>query len=169
MKLHHLSDDAIGEALRAESAQLDAPEHVIQRAFTIWQPKATAKTESIVSKILAVIKFDSAQQSPMALGVRSIGYATRQIIFSADMRDIDLRIAAKNINQSAKAWAVSGQILGPDEGGSVTLAGTGREWTTSIDEMGEFHFDDLPDGDYRLSAHFEGAEVALPSFRIPAN
>ncbi len=169
MQLKHLTDDDIATGLRAETAQFDAPEHVIQRAFTIWRAKAKPENESIVSKILAIIKFDSALQSPMALGVRSVGAATRQIIFSADMRDIDLRIAAKGAAQAAKAWTVSGQILGPDEGGSVTLAGTNREWTTSIDEMGEFHFDDLPEGDYRLCARFEGAEVDLPEFRIPTN
>ncbi|MGL4232943.1 MAG: carboxypeptidase-like regulatory domain-containing protein, partial [Casimicrobium sp.] len=133
------------------------------------QPKVKPETTSIVSKILAVIKFDSAMQSPISLGVRSVGATTRQIIFSADTRDIDLRIAAKSAMPSTKAWTVSGQILGPDENGLIVLTGAGREWTTSIDEMGEFHFDDLPEGDYRLSANFEGAEVTLPGFRIPAH
>ncbi len=169
MKPIHLSDDAIVGALRAESAQMDAPEHVIQRAFTIWQSKAKLETTSIISKILAVIKFDSAMQSPVQLGVRSIGASTRQIIFSADSRDIDLRIAAKNVVGNAKSWSVSGQILGPDETGAVTLVSANREWTASLDDMGEFNFDDLPEGEYRLSAALGGTEIALPEFRIPAH
>jgi hypothetical protein len=70
MKPQIRDDDTLVSALRAETTQLDAPEHVVRRAFEIWQPRA-AKA-SMLGKVLANLKFDSKALSPMALGVRSV-------------------------------------------------------------------------------------------------
>jgi hypothetical protein len=164
----HLSDDAIIEALRAESTQMDAPEHVIQRAFTLWKPKTAPAQQSLLSKIMAVLKFDSSAVSPMALGVRSIGSPTRQMLFSAEGRDIDLRIAPR-AKGASRQWDITGQVLGPDDNGSVSLRGTNREWSANLNDLSEFHIEDIPEGEYQLMVLLNGSVIVLPEIKIPAH
>jgi hypothetical protein len=168
MKPHQLTDDAIVQALRAESTQMDAPEHVIQRAFTIWKPKTATASQTVLSKVLAVLKFDSMTASPVAMGVRSIGSATRQMLFSAEGRDIDVRIAPRTIGNAQK-WDVVGQVLGPDDNGSVSLRSEHREWSANLNELSEFHIEDVPEGEYQLLVMLNGSVIVLPDLKIPAH
>jgi hypothetical protein len=168
MKPNHLSDDAIVQALRAESAQTDAPEHVIQRAFTIWKPKTAVAPQTLLSKVFAVLKFDSLAVSPVAMGVRSIGSTTRQMLFSAEGRDIDVRIAPRSIGNTQK-WDVVGQVLGPDDNGSVSLRSEHREWSVNLNELSEFHIEDVPEGEYQLMVLLNGSVIVLPDLKIPAH
>jgi hypothetical protein len=168
MKPIHLSDDAIIEALRAESTQMDAPEHVIQRAFTLWKPKIANLQQSLLGKVFAALKFDSAAVSPMSMGVRSIGGTTRQMLFSAEGRDIDVRIAPR-VKGATRQWDITGQVLGPDDNGSVSLRGANREWSSNLNEMSEFLIEDVPEGECQLMVLFNGSVVVLPELKIPAH
>jgi hypothetical protein len=168
MKPTHVSDDAIIEALRAESTQLDAPEHVIQRAFTLWKPKTAPAQESLLSKMFAVLKFDSSSVLPVAMGVRSIGSQTRQMLFSAEGRDIDLRIAPR-AKGASRQWDITGQVLGPDDNGSVSLRGANCEWSANLNDLSEFHIEDIPEGQYQLLVMLNGSVIVLPEIRIPAH
>lgn len=164
MKPQIRDDDTLVSALRAETTQLDAPEHVVRRAFEIWQPRA-AKA-SMLGKVLASLKFDSKALSPMALGVRSVSATGRQMIFSAGERDFDVRISP-NTSSGATRWEVSGQVLGPDETGTVVLQGGGAEWLSPLNDLSEFQFADLPAGTYELSVSFDDSSVVLPEIEIP--
>lgn len=164
MKPQLKDDDSVVSALRAEATQLDAPEHVVQRAFEIWRPRVAKAT--MLGKVLATLKFDSKALSPMALGVRSVSAAGRQMIFSAGERDFDVRISP-NVSSGEPRWEVTGQVLGPDETGTVVLQGGGAEWLSPLNELSEFQFAGLPAGTYELSVSFDDSSVVLPAIEIP--
>jgi hypothetical protein len=168
MKPISLTDDVLIEALRAESTQMDAPEHVIQRAFTIWRPKTAAASQTLLSKVFAVLKFDSLAASPVSLGVRSIGSTTRQMLFSAEGRDIDVRVAPRSMGNTRK-WDIIGQVLGPDDNGSVSLRSSSREWSANLNDLSEFHIEDVPEGEYQLMVMLNGSVIVLPDLKIPAH
>jgi hypothetical protein len=167
MNTKNLTDETIVSALRAESTQIDAPEHVIQRAFGIWSPKAVAKP-SFAARILATLKFDSAAVSPIAMGVRSVSMASRQMLFSAEGRDIDVRLAPEKKSGQA-AWSISGQVLGPDDNGSVSLLGERREWSSELNELSEFFIEDVPAGEYQLTFMLNGSMIVLPQIQVGTN
>jgi hypothetical protein len=117
-----LTDEEIGQLLRDESRQSDAPEHVIQRTLESWKARRREQPAGVLERIVALLSFDSAAVSPLALGVRGAAGEARQLLFTAEGRDIDLRIAPASGRTSAQ-FEVSGQVLGPDTGGTVLLEG----------------------------------------------
>ena len=88
---------------------------------------------------------------------------TRHLLFSAMGRDIDLRIAP-----AEELFALSGQILGPDEAGRVEVnaAGSADKRVASIDDLGEFRVDGLPKGTYLLTLRMGSDEIALPPIEV---
>jgi hypothetical protein len=164
MKPIDLSDESLIQALRTESAQFDAPEHVIQRAFTIWKPKATEKP-SLAHHILATLKFDSFTESPISLGVRSVSSSNRQILFSAEGRDIDVRVSSLS-KRGSMVFSVSGQILGPDDSGSVSLESDARQWSADLNELSEFQFEEVPAGKYEMTVSLGDTVIVLPKIDV---
>jgi hypothetical protein len=164
MKANYLSDEAIVSALKAEASQIDAPEHVIQRAFSAWKPKVAAKP-SLAHRIFATLKFDSLAISPIAMGVRSVSSSSRQVLFSAEGRDIDVRIAP--LSKSGKiAFSVSGQVLGPDESGSVSLENAANQWSSNLNELSEFQIDEVPAGKYEMTVSLGDTVIVLPKIDV---
>jgi hypothetical protein len=161
---HELSDDELGQLLCDEARQTDAPEHVIQRALRLYRRRRPQARPGVLDRIVALLTFDSAAGSPLALGVRSTAAtAARQMLFSAEGRDIDLRIASAGLE---RGFDVSGQVLGPDLAGVVTLEGGGGRWSTELNDLAEFSFGTVPPGHYTLTLHLEGAIVVLPALQL---
>lgn len=166
-------DDARLETLLRQSRQLqDAPESVIQRAIDIAaaslatppRPVAAPAAGGVLRRLVAVLGFDSAGQSALAAGMRSGGGGTRQLLYSTEGRDVDLRVGPA---PDGHHWQLSGQVLGPDAVGSVRLhCGTlARELPWS--EWGEFQFDDVPAGEAVLTLRSDTWELELPPLRLP--
>lgn len=184
-----LTDDEFTELVQRAACLPDAPPAALQAAIDLW-PKARSSTLDSLSKtvsqiIHAVLSFDSWERPGVAFGMRSAGSDKRHLLFSAGERDIDLRI-----NREAGAFTMTGQILGPDEAGTIELAAdsespgseaesvgsqndapdnsktlSGRR-VTSLDELGEFRLDGISAGTYRLTLHMESDEVVLPPIII---
>ncbi len=176
--LHTLADDELGAALQRALHELpDAPAALQRAAVDLWvaPPPRLADVADVAQAALrlvsAVLRFDSwgAGQTATALGLRSLRAptpaATRHLLFSAEGRDVDLRIAP-----AAEGYALTGQILGPDEGGAVELAaqdaaaGTAR--VVAIDAMGEFRIDGLPAGGYLLTLKLGADQIVLPVLQV---
>jgi hypothetical protein len=158
-----LTDEEIARLLRDESRQSDAPEHVIRRALGVYRRRAEAQP-GLLERIVAVLTFDSAASSALAMGVRGTAGAARQLLFSAEGRDIDLRIAPAP--GAGSEFELSGQVLGPDLGGTISLEGAGGQWTTQLNELAEFSFETVPAGRYTLTMHLQGAIVVLPAMQL---
>lgn len=166
-----LSDDELLARLPAAAALPDAPADWQRRALTAWRASASLSlaqaVDALRQRVLAVLSFDSWAQSPLAAGLRSTGSTTRQLVFSAEGRDIDLRISP-----SGERFAVHGQVLGPDDSGAVALAPeqvAATVYETALDAMGEFHLADVAPGRYQLSLLLAGHEIVLPPFEVGAS
>lgn len=165
----HSSDEELAAALQASRVMHDAPEALVQRALNLWTtlpqhlPRAATAPPAGLRRLLATLAFDSLGLAPQAAGLRSGAAATvRQLLYTAEGRDIDLRIAPAEDGQH---WVVSGQVLGPELGGRAALrpaddeaAGQALAWN----ELAEFHFAPVPAGPCTLVLSSDGWTLELP-------
>jgi hypothetical protein len=172
--IDQLSEDEFADRVQqAVTALPDAPSHLLQKVIRQWdarQPSllesAATAAEAVMRRITAALTFDSWAGSAVAFGVRSVPGETRHLLFSALGRDVDLRISP-----AAGAFALTGQILGPDETGVLELAaaGAGRDATARtvpLDALGEFRLEGVARGSYVLTLRFGSDEIALPPIDV---
>jgi hypothetical protein len=162
------SDAAFERVLRDSRRLDDAPEHVIQRALNVWQPRRQAQAEpSLLQRVLAVLTFDSAGASPLAYGMRSAGGTTRQLLFSAEGHDIDLRISPAG-DPPSDHWLLNGQVLGPESQGTVTLTDALGQAAgqAALNEWGEFKLPQVADGEYTVTVRLGEREIVLPAVLV---
>lgn len=150
---------------------------VVQMATTRADARAAREERSppwpqglrqVLRRVAAALRFDS-QGASTAPGMRGSLVETRHLLFSAKGRDIDLRVVP-----AGGSFELSGQVLGPDEGGQVALAAHLRAGGppppptrhTSIDPLGEFHLDDIDEGTYVLTLQLGRDEIVLPPIEM---
>lgn len=165
-----LSDDAFGQRLQqALKALPDAPLALQRAAIGLWPaapPALQAAARALLRQVVAALSFDSWAAAPaLAHGMRSLRSPTRHLLYSAQGRDIDLRIAP-----AAGAFSLAGQILGPDDAGTVTLCGLdadgGEAQSVALDALGEFRIDGVAPGRYRLTLTMGGDELVLAPLEV---
>jgi hypothetical protein len=159
----HPDDAELERRLRGSRTLDEAPEPLIQRAIGVWRPRAAASAAGALRRLAATLRFDSRLADATALGLRAADGATdgatRQLLFSADGRDIDLRLEP----QTGGRWSVSGQVLGPDEQGGAELLPEGAPpQQVAWNELAEFIFE--PVVAVRATLRLRGSdwEVELP-------
>jgi len=159
-------DEPLARALRATQAALhEAPEALVQRTIALFQARRPAPKQ----RLAALLRFDSAGASPLAFGMRSSGAAMRQLLYSLEGRDIDLRVAPA---AAAGQFTLSGQILGPDTSGTVlAVRGDGSDVTeeraAALDALGEFRIAPLQAGTWHLTLELGDCAIDLPPLHIP--
>jgi hypothetical protein len=146
----------------------DVPEWASQRALNAWKAPATAKLGFVnqIGRALARITFDSwAQLSAGAVPVLRSGSQTRQLLFSFEDHDIDLRISQEPTGN----FVLTGQILGPVDHGQVHWFESGdvvvRE-SALVDDGGEFLIANLQPGRGVLSFEINGSQFESPEFNL---
>ncbi len=169
--LDQLTDDELGAALARIAAELPpAPEAWRRSAgalFVAPPGRAQAALEAATALgrwVQAVLRVDSWAQPATAAGLRSARSGTRHLLYSAEGRDIDLRIVA-----AAESFVLTGQVLGPDEQGQVALQrsdGTGQPQQAELDAMGEFRLAGIEPGRYRFMLHAGGATIEVPELDV---
>lgn len=180
--LPQLSDDEFTALVQRAVALPDAPPHLVQGAIAAWQasPLAAARlpgwgelarqaVAALRQQVVATLRFDSWAGAPLAAGLRGMRSDTRQLLFSAEGRDVDLRITA-----TGECFALAGQVLGPDESGSVELSPVAASSAApleatrqaALDDMGEFHLADLAAGRYQLVLHAGDKDIVLPAIQV---
>lgn len=167
-------DDALQQALRQARTLESAPEHLVQRAIALFDARASAAPASVAAapasalkRLAAVLSFDSAGRAALAFGRRSGGSATRQLLYTADGRDIDLRVTPVEAADGPR-WRISGQVLGPDERGWARLQGESARREVSWNDLAEFSFDSVGAGSWVVVLHGSDWEVELPPIDLPA-
>lgn len=162
--LANLPDDEFERLLREAVALPDAPPALVQRAIALWSTRP-AGTPSLLRRIAAALAFDSWAQPAALAGVRAPRSATRHLLFSAEGRDIDLRIAP-----AGDAFTLAGQVLGPDEAGEIELAASsgGAARREPLDALGEFRIEGVAPGEYRLALRLGADEIELPAVTVGA-
>ena len=166
------SDDEFLALVEGAARLPDAPAHLVQKAIDLWPTAMASTPESLHQKVgrmvQALLSFDSWTQSPLAMGMHGLSGDTRHLLFDAAGRDIDLRISTRS-----GGFSMNGQILGPDETGTVELALQSTDDTelflsAELDPFGEFRLDDLRGGTYLLTLRLGDEEIVLPTIEVGA-
>jgi hypothetical protein len=161
-------DAPLERLLRGSRGLDEAPEHLIQRAIGLWQPRAMARPAApagALRRLVAALAFDSAASAPAALGLRSGALATRQLLFTAEGHDVDLRLEPL----PGGLWKVSGQVLGPDGSGSALLRPSGAPaQQVAWSPLAEFSFDPVAAGACQLLLRSEAWEIDIPDVPLLA-
>jgi hypothetical protein len=151
------------ELMRSDTAT-DAPRDVLAHAVNIFRGRDQSSEPSLLRRIVAALSFDSSMNMTPAFGVRSGQATSRQLLYSAEQSDIDLRISSQD-----DQWIVAGQLLGRDcVGGRVEIEGESGLAVVALNELCEFRLPPLPPGSYTLRLLFPDAEVEIPRLELRA-
>jgi hypothetical protein len=150
------------ELMRTDTAT-DAPRDVLAYAINTFRGRELSEP-SLLRRIVAALSFDSSMNMTPAFGVRSGQATSRQLLYSAEQSDIDLRISCQD-----DEWIVAGQLLGQDcVGGRVEIEGESGLAVAALNELCEFTLPPLPPGSYTLRLLLRDAEVEIPQLELRA-
>jgi anti-sigma factor RsiW len=146
--------------MRADQME-DPPQAAVARAINLFhsRPKPIEK-ESPVRRVLAALQFDSLQMAP-AFGLRSGATTERQLLFSAGENELQLQIAS-----AGEAWQVTGQVLGPCQGGEAELRGATKTVRAPLNDLCEFVLAPMAEGDYSLMLRLDQFELEIPELKL---
>lgn len=139
----------------------DAPSDVISNAVNLFRNHFRSREPSALRHLTAILSFDSLNMSP-AFGVRSGQAASRQLIYSAEENDIDLRLTFDN-----EMWVVTGQVLREDCGeGRVEIEGPGGVRSAALNETCEFVLPAVSPGNYMLRVSMPDVLIEIPQLEL---
>jgi hypothetical protein len=139
----------------------DAPRDLVAYAKSVFQSRARRSESSVLRRLVAALTFDSLTSKP-EFAVRSGASNTRQLLFSAEENDLDLRIATQEDGR-----LISGQVLGSTcPGGEVELKGTDITRSARLNELCEFTMSVVPPGNYSLRLKLSDIEIEVPEFDV---
>jgi len=146
--------------MRSDTAA-DAPAALVHYAKKLFRERVVTRGPSLLHVIVAALTFDSLTNAP-AFGLRSQTTAGRQLIYSAEAADIDLRVSPEN-----DQWQISGQVLGVDcTSGDVDLKGDDFSASAKMNELCEFSFGAVPAGAYKFSIHLADVLIETPPLEL---
>jgi hypothetical protein len=135
----------------------DAPRDVMTSAINIF----SQEKRSPLRRIVALLTFDSRNAGP-AFGMRSLPAASRQLLYSAEGIDLDLRITMQD-----DECILAGQVIG--EGcteGHVEISGVAGRSETTLNEVCEFTLPPIPVGNYSLTVRMLDREIEIPELEL---
>lgn len=139
--------------MRSDTTE-NAPAPLIQYAKNIFRARTAGEEPSRLKRLLAALTFDSLTNAP-AFGLRSQTSTGRQLIYSTETADIDVRVSRNN-----EEWQISGQVLGAEcASGDVDLESDTFSASAKLNPLCEFSFGAVPAGAYRML-------VRLPDFLV---
>lgn len=146
--------------MRTDSLE-DAPPELVQYAKKIFRERGVTPKTTLLTCVLASLTFDSLTAAP-AFGLRSQASGGRQLLFSTETTDIDLRVTAES-----EDWQIAGQLPGSlSTSGEVRLKGDRFSASTKLNELSEFSFNAVPGGTYKISVHLPELIVETPHFEL---
>jgi hypothetical protein len=160
MSINNSENQIIEEIMRLmrRDDSVDAPQNAIQWSKNIFRTRAVEPKKSFVHKILAVLQMDLAPNQ-VAFGERSVSAAQeRQMLFEAGENAFDLRI-----KKTEKGFTVRGQILGENSASAAVKLGDSE---TKTDELGEFSFSRISEGEYDLTVRIGDSEITIEKLEI---
>lgn len=146
--------------MRADDS-LDAPEHIIARAARLVRQTQPAPRQTPLRRLIALLAADSWRSPELSAGLRSLHAWPRAMLLRAGDRELDLQVGPR-----AERWQLSGQVLGPEAPGTVTLSGPGDRVSVSLNDLGEFALPPVPAGHYTLTVTQSDLEIVVPNLEI---
>lgn len=142
--------------MRTDTAA-DAPRDVLMSAISLFSPQRKRP----LPRLIATLIFDSRKAGP-AFGMRSLRMTSRQLLYSAQQADLDLRIAIQN-----EECVVAGQvIIDGCAGGLVEISGATGTAEASLNELCEFKLPAIPVGNYSLRVRMSDVEIEIPELEL---
>jgi hypothetical protein len=134
----------------------DVPRDVLLSTINIFSP-----SPSPLRRVVAILTFDSRSAGP-AFGTRSLHKTSRQLLYSAQETDLDLRITVQN-----DECVVAGQIIRDGcAGGIVEISGATGTSQASLNELCEFTLPAVPVGNYSLTVRMLDVEIEIPELEL---
>jgi len=135
----------------------DAPRDLLHSAINIFSPEK----RSPLRHIIAILTFDSRVAGP-AYGIRSLRSSSRQLLYSAQETDLDLRVTVQN-----DECIVTGQVIRADcVNGQVEISGDAGSATASLNEVCEFTLPAIPLGNYALRINMPDVQIEIPELEL---
>ena len=135
----------------------DVPADLLRSAINTFSPDR----ETPIRRIVAVLTFDS-RSAGSAFGMRSIRTPSRQLLYSAQDTDLDLRVSVQN-----EECVVTGQIIREGcAGGHVEISGETASATASLNDLCEFTLPPIPVGNYSLRVKMPDVEIEIPELDL---
>ena len=135
----------------------DAPRDVLAQVVNLFPKGAESRSPSMVRKLIAALTFDSFTTAP-AFGLRSGQSASRQLVYSVEGNDIDLRVTAEE-----DRWIVSGQLLRESCAATrVEIDGATGSASAALNDSCEFTLPPVPEGNYLLRMLMPDLEIEIP-------
>lgn len=148
-------------ALMRSDATEDAPLELLNYAKNVFRSKVARQVPALAKLVLAALTFDSLTAEP-AFGLRSQANAGRQLVYSTDTADIDVRVSPQD-----EQWQLAGQILGSDcSAGEIELLSESFSASAKLNELCEFSFDSVPGGTYKISVRLPDLLIETPQLEI---
>ena len=142
--------------MRSDAAA-DAPRDLLMSAINVFPPGAPRPLRRIVATLI----FDSSKAMPV-FGMRSVRSSSRQLLYSAQQTDLDLRITIQN-----DECIVAGQVIREGYvGGLVEISGPTGSAEASLNELCEFTLPALPTGNYSLKVRMSDVEIEIPELEL---
>lgn len=142
--------------MKSDTSQ-DAPRDVLQSAINIFSPER----HTPLRHIIAILTFDSRLAGP-AYGIRSLRNVSRQLLYSAQETDLDLRITVQN-----DECIVAGQVIRAEcVSGLVEISGDAGLATASLNEVCEFTLPAIPLGNYALRIKLPDVQIEIPELEL---
>jgi hypothetical protein len=142
--------------MRSDEAA-DAPRDLLMSAIKLFPPGAPRPLRRIVATLI----FDSRKAMPV-FGMRSVRSSSRQLLYSAQQTDLDLRITIQN-----DECIVAGQVIREGYvGGLVEISGPTGSAEASLNELCEFTLPALPTGNYSLKVRMSDVEIEIPELEL---
>ncbi|HEY0431528.1 MAG TPA: hypothetical protein VGC61_06905 [Pyrinomonadaceae bacterium] len=150
------------ELMRSDNST-DAPRDVLAYAMNIFSRPENSQP-SLLRRLVAALSFDSSSNLAPAFGVRAGQATSRQLLYSAEENDIDIRITPEG-----ETWIVAGQVLGEDcSGGRIEIEGAGELATAELNDLCEFTLPPLPAGSYAVRLRLGSADIEIPKLELSA-
>lgn len=163
-----LSDDEWLALVKQAVAMPEVPPHLVQEAVALWSKRRpTPRGLPQLQRRMAVLSFDSWAGVPVATGMRAMPSEVRQMFFSAERFDIDLRITP-----GADGFTLSGQLFGTGSEREVELVldsqrgGKAMQRGVTFDASSGFRIDQLSGGIYVVVVRLGEHEIVLPSIEV---
>lgn len=135
----------------------DAPRDVLTSAINIF----SQEKRSPLRRIVAILTFDSRNAGPV-FGVRSLPTGSRQMLYSAEETDLELRITVQN-----DECILAGQVIGEGwAGGHVEILGLAGKSEAILNDVCEFKLPPIPVGNYSLTVRMLDRQIEIPELEL---
>lgn len=145
-----------------------APARTLKKIYETYESRADLDlTPPRMTCKVGRLSYDSAMTSAMAAVRTGVSARGRQLVYSTDTADLALSFKPVESDQT---YVVQGQVLQLQEtdvpGYLISLEGDAPRREVAADRFGEFAFEGVESGRYRLFVSYDHHSIVVPEVRV---